>query len=206
MDWVALGHITLWVSFVVYLFFLVPQVVHNFRVKSVQGLSFPMHCILFLAFICDLGYGIGNHMEWQYCTVSVIGVLVLLIQHVQFRILSEGMVPYYLLISVVYLVLLGVVLISLGIWSLGQGFYAGLGFVSMIGWLIYALPQIKKNYDRKSTKGLSILFIILGLLASTCDGISAYTLDWGLPNKLGAPLGVLFKTIILTQFMLYAEE
>lgn len=206
IDWETVGHITLRISFFVYLFFFVPQIIHNIKRNSVQGLSFRMHLILFTAFICDFGYGIGRQMEWEYCLVSFIGILSLLLQHSQFKVLNTELPKYYYLITVLLILLFGLVAGSL-IFDLGnRQFYTGLGFVATAGWLTYTLPQIHKNFTLKSILGLSLGFILLGLCASLCDTVSAYALDWGLPNKIGAPISSCLKLIILFQFSLYSNN
>lgn len=206
LDWQIIGHFTLRISFFIYLFFFVPQIIHNIRRQSTQGLSFRMHLILFTAFICDFGYGIGKQMEWEYCLVSFIGILSLLLQHSQFKILNSEAPKYYYPISIL-LTILFVLISSALIFDLGDiQFYTLLGFVATAGWLTYTLPQIHKNFTLKNISGLSLGFILLGLMASLCDTVSSFALDWGLPNKIGSPISCLLKLIILLQFSLYSNS
>lgn len=197
-----LGYFTLRISCIVYLLFLIPQIILNIQRKSVQGLSFTMHSILLIAYICDLGYGIGKQMQLEYIAVSIIGCICLIIQHCQFYILSEILPKYYKLITTITCIL-GLIVISTVIWKASIIVYTVLGFISMIGWLTYTIPQIIKNTNLNNTQALSIMFILFGLTASCCDSISAYILDWGLPNKIGSPVSLCLKLILLIQILLY---
>ncbi|MDJ0626126.1 MAG: PQ-loop repeat-containing protein [Candidatus Caenarcaniphilales bacterium] len=204
-----IGQITLNVSFVLYLFYLVPQIIHNFRDGQIKKLSLLMHSILLLAYIFDLVYGCGRKMEWQYIAVSLVGLFCLLIQHFQIivnyqfegfekRFFGTFTVFAYLIIFMsVYLIFAE---------SLSKSFLITLGGISQLGWLTYAIPQIVKNYNLKSAKGLSIFFIIFVSLITFCDVISAWSLNWDLPNKIGSPISLLMKLTLLTQFFLYSNK
>jgi uncharacterized protein with PQ loop repeat len=71
---------------------------------------------------------------------------------------------------------------------------------------VIGLPdQIKKNYDRKSTEGLSTWFMIL-----SCISYSLWTLH-GILQKdmvlvLGQGLGILTTGIIIWQIFLYKKS
>ena len=81
-----------------------------------------------------------------------------------------------------------------------------LGYCSLLTWLSASLPQLAENRRLQSTEGLSFSFVLLGLLAMSCDTISAYSLNWALPNKLGAPISVLLQAALLVQFGVYRRQ
>ena len=79
-----LGQISLNISFFLYIFLYLPQVLHNHKQTTLVGLSLSMHLLLYLSYSLDLLYGCNQNMPWQYCAVSTTGWLLLNLQHFQF--------------------------------------------------------------------------------------------------------------------------
>ena len=78
-----LGQISLNLSFLMYMFLYLPQLIHNQKQTNLAELSKWMHLTLYLGYSLDLVYGFGNNLPWQYRTVSAIGWVLLTIQHFQ---------------------------------------------------------------------------------------------------------------------------
>lgn len=70
-------------SFVLYLCVYLPQIIHNRKPYHLSNLSIGMHCILYASYCLDLIYGFSSDLQWQYKTVSVVGLTLLSIQHLQ---------------------------------------------------------------------------------------------------------------------------
>ena len=87
-----------------------------------------------------------------------------------------------------------------------QSFYNAMGCISTVCWFIYMLPQIIKNYVRKSTEGLSYAFVLISVVLSLCDVTSAYALGWNWPSLMGAPLTLLKKSWLLWQYHYYKNR
>ena len=204
-----IGQISLNISFFLYLIYLLPQLFHNLNSSNLNKLSLGTHSLLIFAYLADLIYGIGREMEWQYITVSVVGLSCLLLQHFQiFK--NYSFKPQENTVFRFITILLGLFLISgtylLFSQLLNKKIFVFLGWLSQIGWFCYALPQIHKNYQLKSAKGLSFYFLIFVLIIVTCDIVSAWSLDWDLPNKVGAPISLFIKLILFSQFLLYRDK
>ena len=195
-----IGQITLNISFFLYLFLLWPQIVHNARQASIQNLSFTMHLILVLAYISDLVYGFGQHFPWQYKAVTISGLLCLAVQHYQFWTYPGKPTKLFFYLGCLLLYVFGA--LNLLFWEANLQSKASLifGFISQIGWLVYTIPQIIRNFITRSVKVLSPYFVGLALMVTVCDTISAWTLNWALPSKLGAPCSLIFKLILLIQY------
>jgi uncharacterized protein with PQ loop repeat len=205
----TIGYITLNISFIVYLAFLLPQLMHNWRYRSTQCLSLTMHYVMCAAYMLDLMYGFGRHMQWQYQTVSLMGLFCLAIQHVQIYRYSgfntQQRQWYFFSTVILFSILIGAVSallfirVSPAVWILAGG-------LSQTGWLIYVIPQIIKNYKIQSTMGISIHFVMMMIFLGLCDTVSAWVLGWDWPSKLGAPLSILIKVILLYQFYIYSAK
>lgn len=84
------------------------------------------------------------------------------------------------------------------------------GYISAFMYLTARLPQIAKNYENKSCKGLSLLFFFLSTLANLCYGLQIifYRNDWSylklnLSWILGSTGTIFEDCIIYVQFYLY---
>lgn len=198
----SIGYITLNLSFILYLIFFVPQLFHNARHSHIRNLSLGMHYVFCTAYLMDLAYGFGRDMQWQYKTVTIVGLASLTVQHLQ--IYRSGLADkWYWFFTLLFAGLFTSISVGLQTQSLTAQLLLMMGMISQVGWLLYTVPQITKNHQLKSTAGVSLSFVLLALLLGICDTISAWTFDWGLPNKIGSPLSAAIKCILLLQFFRY---
>lgn len=201
----SIGHITLNISFVLYLIFYLPQLIHNFKKNNIQELSLLMHLILCVATIADLIYGFGRHMQWQYRLVTIISLLCLTLQHWQICYYQKFDRKLFLLsISLAITLLLAVVSIYTEIIS--AKFAITAGTLAPIGYFTFTIPQIIKNYRDQTTIGISIYFVLISVSLNLLDTISAWTLQWDWPSKIGSPLALLLASILLRQFWTYKPK
>lgn len=200
-----LGQISLNISFGLYLVFLWPQIFHNALRKNTKQLSLTMHLILVLAYFADLLYGFGRDFPWQYKAVTISGLLALLVQHLQFYLYNLHN-SFFKLISVVLLICALASFYALFGLNLPQSFFIGAGIVSQIGWFLYAIPQIYHNAKQASVDGLSLYFVLLALIIAICDTISAWSLNWDWPSKIGSPLSSILKLVLFAQFVYYSSK
>ncbi len=200
-----LGQISLNLSFSIYLFLYLPQVIHNQQQTTLNGLSILMHVILYLAYVFDLIYGFGTNLPWQYRCTSGVGCVLLSIQHFQFlshfkqhpqRVFETFF--YILFPCIVILVAYGVYLKPFANLSIQY-----IGYLSQMGFVIAFLPQILKSKQLQSSQSVNIIYILLNAMLASLDLISAWQLHWGWPNKLGAILNLLFTGILLIQYRKY---
>jgi len=204
-----LGEIALNISTALYLIWFVPQIKMTFNRKSTSGLSLLMHSILMLGYIMDLMYGFGRHLPIQYRLVTIIGLTSLLIEHFQFaRYGLQNIIEKRLFygISLAFLILFISVIFNVFVDVHSKLYYNIAGFISMFCWLAFLWPQIIKNFVNKSTQGLSTSFVWITVITSICDIISAYALNWALPSKISAPVGLIKKSILITQCYYYKED
>ncbi len=200
-----LGQISLNLSFLIYMFLYLPQIIHNQKQDSLDGLSIGMHITLYLAYFLDLIYGFGTQLPWQYLTVSSIGWLLLNVQHVQ--LIRYFRQTSYWVGQIVFCFLL-LSLSALLVYSISQSPFSNLiilycGYLSQIGFVIAFVPQILKSQRLKSAQSINVIFILLNFLLVALDCISAWQLGWGWPNKLGPLLGILLTGILMLQYRRY---
>ena len=193
-----IGNIALNISFAIYLVLYLPQVIHNFRRRSTDGLSFLMHVILVIGYTADMMYGFGRHMQLQYCLVSIIGLVCLGVQHFQIG-YYDKFSANYVAASLLLVAWLGYALYAIIGPVLPAHDYINAGYVAWATGVLYTFPQIWKNYRFASTMGVSLLFIVFDIISSSCDSVSAWCLHWDLPSKIGSPIECLLGFVLLIQ-------
>jgi uncharacterized protein with PQ loop repeat len=193
----------------IYLVWFIPQVFLNFKRKDTEGLSMLMHGILCIAYLSDLVYGFGLNMQWQYRTVTIVGLCSLSIQHYQFgryglHRLAEKYT--YLGLNLIFFVLLLYAIYAIKLSFYGRSFYDFAGMLANACYLSYMLPQTIKNYVNKSTLGLSVYFVFIAIILNICDSTSAWTLGWDYPSKIGPAFSLAGNSILLFQIIYYDKR
>ncbi|MDP3705014.1 MAG: PQ-loop repeat-containing protein [Legionellaceae bacterium] len=198
-----IGAISLNISLALYLIVYIPQIIHNRNNKYLQNLSISMHFILYISYCLDLIYGFSSHLQWQYKTVSAVGLVLLIIQHLQItNHLKQGnqlrLATGYILFLLVTITFISCFLFTEQ-FDVSQNTILAIGYLSRILFVMYTLPQIIKNRTQASANAISINFLHINLVLAILDTISAWSLDWGWPNKLSAPITASLMLILLMQ-------
>lgn len=199
---INIGSSALNASFILYLLVYLPQIMHNRCKKNLANLSNGMHFSLFCGYFVDLCYGFCKHLPWQYKTVSIVGVILLVIQHVQIIIHRKQEKNFYALIFNILVLVAAAFFAGTFFIKLHGRLSADttiiLGYVARFFFLIYLIPQLIKN-KYQSTTAVSPHMIYLSLILCVCDGISAWCLDWGWPNKIAMPFTLTLLLMLLRQ-------
>jgi uncharacterized protein with PQ loop repeat len=196
------AYLSLNISMVLYLISYIPQLRRNAKKNQLSNLSLHFHHLLMLSYITDLIYGFGLSMPWQYKTVSLVGTVLLLIQHKQLFALNSKNAYLIMSICAFCLLLVSSVLISL-LFSqqIRFIFFITIGYIAQTANLLYAAPQIYRNFtSSKAVLSLSIGYLTLNFICMLCDNISAWLLHWPLPSKLGAMVLTVFFSILIYQW------
>jgi uncharacterized protein with PQ loop repeat len=205
----SIGSISLNISFSIYLVWFIPQILLNFKRKNTDGLSLFMHSILCLGYLCDLMYGFGRDMQWQYRTVTIIGLISLSIQHIQiayYGLKSQREKLTYFTFNIIFILLFITSICVIKFSHFDKEIFDLLGMCTNTCWLMYGIPQIIKNYSKQSTIGLSTLFICFAIFLNLCDTTSAWALNWDYPSKIGPMLSLIQNFMLLSQVMYYARS
>jgi uncharacterized protein with PQ loop repeat len=204
-----IGNISLNISFIIYLLWFMPQVWLNFKRKDTEGLSMLMHGILCIGYLCDLIYGFGRDMQWQYRTVTIVGLISLAVQHYQigrYGLHRRSEKLTYLALNIIYSVLFITSIYVINFSHFDKQILDLMGMCANACWLSYVIPQIIKNYNNQSTLGLSAIFVCFSIFLNVCDTTSAWMLGWDYPSKIGPTLSLIQNFILLWQVKYYAKQ
>ena len=166
-----IGLLSLNISLVIYIIWLIPQLWHNFKHKKTQ-FNYWMHYLLVLGYLMDLLYGFGLHMQWQYRLVTLCGLINLSIQHIQiflYGLQSKLERQRFWQVSSVFLLLVIGIITLLTLDPTSKEIYHLAGMTAVACWLSFSLPQIISNYKNKASQGLNPSFILLTLLLCLLD-------------------------------------
>lgn len=205
------GNVSLNLCSFLYLILLVPQVIHNQKAENIAGLSLWLHFLLYISYSTDMVYGIADEMPLQYRVVSIVGLLLVMMQHIQLVKFHIKKRMYFLINLCLSFIILHAVLYYYFFSKLAHGMVSSdtiliLGIVARGCEIIYCVPQIFKNRLAKSAGAVSKYFIYVNLLLSILDTLSAWCLDWEWPNKVVAPLSICVMLVILLQYQKYASK
>lgn len=185
-----LGTLSLNLAFVLYCVLYVPQILHNHKLGDLKGISLFMHGLLYAAYCLDGLYGFLAHLPWQYQCVALLGWLYLNIQQFQickhFNQSRDRKIRYFC--YGLFMLSTLAILCILNNLSLSTPCLYKIGFLAQLGFCTALLPQFIKSQRMQSFQTLSLIYLALNSLLSGLDSLSAWSLHWGWPNKIGSLL------------------
>ena len=205
-----IGNILLNISLMVYLFRLIPQLIHNATKKRTHHISLTMQTLFVIGYSCDVVYGIGDGLPWQYRLVSCSGLLMLVIQHIQ---IGQNLIQRRDKLLSTFMMI--TVALSLFIIGLSAVFYLYphtrhlallCGYVASIAWLGHFLFQIHYNHRIKTTDGFSPIYIFTGFYDAISDLIVSLLLHWDIPNVLSASWAIITHFYWLFQWWTFDKR
>ncbi|WP_119344093.1 PQ-loop repeat-containing protein [Facilibium subflavum] len=196
----TIGTISINISFLIYCLYFLPQILYNQLKHQAFGISYGTQLLMILANVLDLIYGFGFDLQWQYKAVTLLTLGLLVIQ--QYQIYRDSRIKslWFHMLAVLLLLIGGAIAFKQ---LFPARFLETVGFISMICYSIYWLPQIIKNVQYKSAQGFSLIFMVLNASALICDEISALSFSWPMPSIV-SPLVILsFLFVIIAQRLYY---
>ena len=80
------------------------------------------------------------------------------------------------------------------------------GLISTALWFIVLLPQVLKNFYRRSVSGLSFLWAVANFTASLVNLFFAFSIELPLYSRISAVYMPVLELIILGQFMVFSQR
>ncbi|MBD3231960.1 hypothetical protein GF322_04875 [Candidatus Dependentiae bacterium] len=191
-----------WISEFLFLVALLPQIILNYKIKSVASLSDLFLIMFFSAYSVNVFYIYGLNFPFAYKVLSplcVLAVLIMIIQKFFYNNILRDLrtVKLYYVAFFFFLIFIPLVILlpdKIGHLS---------GWLLVFFWTLYQFPQIYKIYASKSVIGISFLFLSIIGIANVVELTSAIL--YGLPTQTYfiAMRGILFYLIYCYQFWLY---
>ncbi|KAJ3177255.1 hypothetical protein HDU87_004506 [Geranomyces variabilis] len=234
LSWSALvSPIIGWAYFVAWSLSFYPQIVLNWRRKSIHGLSLDFLYLNLFGFLCYAIYNIGlyaNRREWGaegsihvndvvFALHALFFTAVTVVQSLIYRRTRSKPVSHatLLFIGMAGLVVLSVSFLSIGGMVTPRTVLYLLSVIKMAITLLKYVPQAYFNYTRKSTTGWSIMNILLDFTGGNLSMLQVFvdgsvTGDWSPivnnPVKFGLSLASIgFDVLFMLQhYVLYPRR
>lgn len=192
-----------WLINIFYMTGLLQQVLLNFRQKSTKAISTVMLWMLFSAYALNTLYVLSLDLPFAYkifVPSKWLIVALLLVQQWYYA-------PFYSMRS--YLISGGIIsaLTGLGVltWQDPIMYGAFSGWIATFFWAIYEIPQMIKNYYRRSVKGLSFYWILQWGIAAFLEILYSFAFNLPSQTKVTSVRAFLYVLIFLYQFMIYGS-
>ncbi|KKP24523.1 MAG: hypothetical protein SZ59_C0002G0369 [candidate division TM6 bacterium GW2011_GWF2_28_16] len=190
-----------WIAQVIFFVGLLPQIRLNYKLKSTKGLS----DFLFIGYF--LGYSF--YTFYAYCLnlplahkimvpLGLMAALVLVFQRFYYSDNKNGDRKLKLFFVLVTMFFLGLLFLAINNREL-IGHISG--WIMMLNWAIYQIPQIIKNYKNKAVKGLSFGLVSIIGLGNFTEFIVMLVLGMPIQSCLNNFNGILTYIIYLFQFI-----
>ena len=202
-----IAHATIWLVRIVATAGILPQIFLNYKVKSTNDLSNTYILIYLFGNIVQLVYIFCLDLPIAYKIMNPISfllVIVLAFQAIFYNKNKSKNIHRLITLLCVSLFIIFLLIIVAINFPTSTGHLAG--WISVVIWTIYQLPQVFKIYSRKSVAGFSFATIsfagfqnIIGLTATLALGVP-------LQSVLVALRGIIFFAIFCLQFWIYRKK
>jgi uncharacterized protein with PQ loop repeat len=194
-----IGHITLNLASILYLFAYVPQLWHNQKSGHLASMSFGYHALPLLGTAADLYYAFGVIEQWQYQVVGCLYLSYLSLQHMQWWAIAKTKplaLLHHMTSTLVIALVTGVCLLPL---AQHQTLCLSMGWIARIAFACYTVPQIIKNHNNPAQNAISMHFLYLCIAINMLDTITAWSLAWGAPTCYGALICLSLNCVLYFQ-------
>jgi len=195
-----------WGPPIIYFFSLWPQIYTNWKTKSAEGLSHRMLYLLAFGSCMSMLY------EWFMCLPLAFRIMrpfsltaVALVIAQAFLYTSKPQIRRYILLS--YAILIGCVAV-LGCVGFMYPTQVGhlVGWIAALVYAFYPIPQVVKNFKRKSTQGLNFAFLTMVFFGNLIEMTAAMLFNLPMQSMVHGLRGMLYYSLFCYQFVLYSDR
>lgn len=183
---------------------LLPQISLNHKRRSTVGISGGMMLLYFLAYCAKIVYAYNCVLPLAYRVQGPINGGLVLIMIVQRGWYSDYKNRFFWKLFYGIIFFFSSCLILSCSYSYRVGYICG--WVAMISFALYQLPQLLRVYKTKSSKGVSRLFIGLLLCATTLEFFTSLFLHLPLPSCLNGLRGMITYSLLLCSCFYYSQD
>ncbi len=197
---------SVWIVNIIYCVGIVPQILLNYRLKSVRGLSDLMLMGYVVGYItyCYHIFLSDKNFPMAYKIMGPLSLLMVMVIVFQSFYYNEYKRRLWRMGGYVLTFALGILLLPFALlypdWI---AYLCGWTYFSI--WLVYMLPQGVKIYMEKSVEGFSFIFVTVMSLGVFLELVSALFLGLSLPVILNALRGLAAYVIFCIFFYVYKK-
>lgn len=204
-GWCLAGNASGLCSTALWFVVLLPQIVHNSRQKSVEGLSYAWSVANFSASCINLFFVLRKDMP-SYVLISAVYMPVLEYIIVWQFVLYGNRRLYGLGAAVISATLGAYAAANVLAWHSLSDFACAMEWVAILLWSVETVPQLWVNYARGSTDGQAPGSVMIAWLGKTTDFLSMFLLVLPAQNVLKTYFSTSTSYCNVLQFFLLASS
>ena len=194
-----------WVVNLAYIAAILPQLYLNFKIKSVKGLSDFYLIGYFAGYVtnCFYVYSLNFNLAYKICSLSTLFIMLgIILQHFKYdkMYISNKIRILYFLNFIIFIFLVPIV------YYFPKIFGHIAGWLLVLIWSVYQIPQIFKIQNTQSVYGFSFILVNLIGYGNFVELILSFLLKFPLQSYLIAIRGILVYIIFMFQFWLYGQK
>jgi len=202
----GIAHGILWISYALYVFCFLPQVFTNHKIQSVQGLSELTIFLYLFGYLTEIPYVFFLDQPLACKVMMPMGAVVALllaVQHVYF----EPDRARKLRTALHY----GGITLAVGLLSLCGFWHPHIvgniaGWICVVLWITYQIPQVIKVFRSKSVEGFNPWMVSLVGLGAAMEIIAALTIPLPVQTLFNGIRAFCMAGIFAAQFLAYREK
>lgn len=200
-----IANAAIWIVHIVAAVGVLPQIFLNYKVKSTTGLSNTYILIYLSGHIVQLFYVFCLDLPIAYKVMEPLSSLLVFILAFQCFFYNKHKVMHFSikLYSVNFFVIFSLIVLAA---NFPNKIGHLTGWISVIIWTIYQLPQVFKIYSKKSVEGFSFAAISCGGFQNLLGFAATLSLGVPLQSVFTALRGLIFFAIFCFQFWIYGKK
>jgi|GEM_PF-654033 uncharacterized protein with PQ loop repeat len=203
-----IANVAIWIVLIISVVGILPQIFLNYKVKSTKGLSNAYILIHLYGWIVNLFYVYCLDLPIAYKVIAPLSLLLVFILAFQCafynkRKAARRSIKLYCVNFFIIFLLFGSIVLAID-FPYEIGHLAG--WISVVIWTIYQLPQIFKIHSKKSAKGFSFAFVSITGFQNLLELVAALALGVPLQSVFTALRGLIFFAIFCSQFWIYRKK
>ncbi len=201
----VIANATIWIVHIISVASILPQIFLNYKVKSTTGLSNIYISLYLSGYITHLFYIFCLDLPIAYkvmAPVSFLLVLIIVFQRFLYKKHKAARRSIRLYCVIFFIIFL---LIALAIFFPNKIGHL-VGWISVVIWTIYQLPQIFKIYSEKSIGGFSFAAVSITGFQNLLALMATLALGLPLQSVFSALRGLTFFAIFCFQFLIYGKK
>ncbi len=200
-----IANAALWIVHIIAVVGILPQIILNYKVKSTSGLSNIYILIYLFGSVIELFYVFCLDLPIAYKIMGPISLLLVLTLTLQcfiyneYKFVRRSMRLYCANFFIIFLLIVLAINFPYQIGHVA-------GWIALVIWTIYQLPQVYKIYSKKSVEGFSFVTILFGGFQNLLGLIAILALGVPLQSVFAALRGLIFFAVFCFMFWIYGKK
>ena len=200
-----IANMAIWIVLIIASAGILPQIFLNYKMKSTAGLSSTYMSIYCVGHAVHLFYVFCLDLPLAYKIMEPVSSLLVVVLAFQWFFYNKRKVIRHSikLYSVNFFIIFFLIVLAINFPN-KIGHLAG--WIGVVIWTTYQLPQVFKIYSKKSVEGFSFAAVLCGGVQNLLGFVATLALGVPLQSVFTALRGLVFFAVFCFQFWIYRKE